>query len=350
MTLLGSAVALSVGIAFAPLALVLLGGAGLVRGRKFALLRTYVFALWMLVAECSGVLVAGCLWLGRVIGRSSTERYQRWHYDLQRAWTVAMWNGARLAFGFELRLEVTPDAVAAIERGPVVVAARHAGVADVLLPALSVANRFGVDLRYVLKRELLTDPCLDIVGQRIPNAFVGREGTDSARAIAAIAALGQGMVQGQGVMIYPEGTRFTADKRARIIRSAVARGDAKLAAYAESLRATLPPRPGGTLALLRAAPEAQLLVLEHTGFEQATRLPDLASGALVGLTFRARLRAVHWAPSMGLQELREIWLEVDSWVQDNSPDTGPAVSLAAGEEGGHTDMEAAPDCIEGGRS
>ncbi len=316
------AILLAVTLLLLPLAAPVLVIAGLVRRKRLALLRTYAFLIWMLGAELAGVSAAIGLWCaGRVI-RPDATRYQAWHYNLQRAWTAAMWHGARISFSFQLKLEVAPEAERAIADGPVIVAPRHAGVADVLLPALCVANRYGVDLRYVLKRELLSDPCLDIVGQRLPNAFVGRGGSDSAKAVAAVRALGQELKRGQGVLIYPEGTRFTPEKRARVIASAEAREDTELANYARSLSSTLAPRPGGTLALLNAAPDAVLLVLEHTGFERATRLPDLASGALVGLELRARLRAVPRPATTEVSDLWRIWSDVDAWVAANTAATG----------------------------
>ena len=44
-----------------------------------------------------------------------------------------------------------------------------------------------VRLRYVLKRELLLDPCLDIVGNRLPNCFVARSGADAQADIDKVA-------------------------------------------------------------------------------------------------------------------------------------------------------------------
>jgi len=38
----------------------------------------------------------------------------------------------------------------------------------------------------VLKRELLADPCLDIVGNRLPNHFLDRHATDSGPELAAL--------------------------------------------------------------------------------------------------------------------------------------------------------------------
>ena len=71
---------------------------------------------------------------------------------------------------------------------------RHVSVADTLLPAVFVSSRNGILLRHVLKRELLWDPCLDIVGNRLPNCFVRRDSRDSAREIRAVAALAHDVI------------------------------------------------------------------------------------------------------------------------------------------------------------
>lgn len=54
------------------------------------------------------------------------------------------------------QLEV--EGVNALQPGPLVVLMRHASLADTLLPAVVIASH-GIRLRYVLKRELLWDPC-----------------------------------------------------------------------------------------------------------------------------------------------------------------------------------------------
>ena len=62
--------------------------------------------------------------------------------------------------------------------GPIVLFMNHASVIDTLLPVELVCRRHGMRLRYVLKKELLVDPCLDIVGLRVPNHFLDREAAD----------------------------------------------------------------------------------------------------------------------------------------------------------------------------
>ena len=61
---------------------------------------------------------------------------------------------------------------------------------------------FGVRLRYVLKKELLFDPCLDIVGNRLPNYFVDRGGQDSERARRGVAELVRDLGPDEGALIY----------------------------------------------------------------------------------------------------------------------------------------------------
>ena len=70
---------------------------------------------------------------------------------------------------------VTADASTNCTPGPAVMLCRHASLADSLVSAWVVTSLAGMHPRYVLKRELLVDPCLDIVGNRLPNHFLDRQ-------------------------------------------------------------------------------------------------------------------------------------------------------------------------------
>ncbi|HRE89632.1 MAG TPA: 1-acyl-sn-glycerol-3-phosphate acyltransferase, partial [Myxococcota bacterium] len=85
----------------------------------------------------------------------------------------------------------------------------HTSLVDTLLPTTYLTARRGLKLRWVLKRELLVDPCLDVAGSRLPNAFVARDGSDTEKALAQVRALATDLPADEGVLIYPEGTRFT---------------------------------------------------------------------------------------------------------------------------------------------
>src|SRR5262249_52808520 len=153
---------------------------------------------------------------------------------------------------------------------------RHASVADTLLPAVFIANPNGLKLRYVLKHELLLDPCLDIVGNRLPNSFVRRSSGDSYRVLELMRNLGPR----DGVIIYPEGTRFSYAKREAIIAQLESKGESYLCAKARMLKHVLPPRLGGPLNLLDHNESADAVFCAHCGFDGVVDLRDFLKGSL----------------------------------------------------------------------
>ena len=56
--------------------------------------------------------------------------------------------------------------------GPLIVFIRHSSTIDTLIPTELITRRHGLKLRFVMKTELLADPCLDVAGHWVPNYFV----------------------------------------------------------------------------------------------------------------------------------------------------------------------------------
>jgi 1-acyl-sn-glycerol-3-phosphate acyltransferase len=284
--------------------------------RRGAALRAGAMLAAFLQCEAAGLLASLALWLASLgRGAGARERFLARNLALQRWWATTLFEAAQRIYGMSLAVE-GEDAVAP---GPMLLFPRHASVADTLLPALLVSAPHGMRLRYVLKRELLVDPCLDVVGNRLPNVFVRRGSEDSEREIAAVAALGRGLGRDEGVLLYPEGTRFTAAKRERILERLRAAGDAARVAHAERLRHLLPPRRGGPLALLDAAPAADVVFCAHTGLEGAASLADLWRGDLVGRLVRVRFWRIPRAEIPAERAARSRWLDewwerLDAWV------------------------------------
>jgi 1-acyl-sn-glycerol-3-phosphate acyltransferase len=196
---------------------------------------------------------------------------------------------------------------------------RHASTGDTLLASALVGRPHGIRLRYVLKRELLWDPCLDVVGNRLPHVFVDRASDDSQREIARVQALARDLSARDGVLIYPEGTRYSEAKRRRVLERLAREGDAKQLEYARSLHSVLPPRPGGTLALLDAAPGADVVLCAHTGFEGSATLGQIWKGGLLHATIHVRFQripraAIPTSRAAQSEWLRERWQEIDAWV------------------------------------
>jgi len=277
-----------------------------------------VFALY-LGSEVVGVLAATLIAVATLGGRvGGPQRYLDANAALQRGWTGALFHGAVLLFS----MKVDAQGLELAEHGPFLLFVRHTSTADTVLAAAMVANPHRLLLRYVLKRELLWDPCLDIVGRRLPNAFVDRSAARTQAEVLAVAGLARDLDAGSAVLIYPEGTRFAESKRGRSVAALRERKQDALADIASTFRHVLPPRLGGALALLDAAPDVDVILLEHTGFEGAATFASFWGGGLVGTTIRVRLRRIAAAtiPRERTDEwLFSRWAEMDDWISSVSP-------------------------------
>jgi 1-acyl-sn-glycerol-3-phosphate acyltransferase len=270
------------------------------------------FALY-LVCEAAGVFVATGIWIVTLGERPGGRRWIELNAALQRRWADALFFGSVRIFS----MRVWTEGLELARSGPFLLFVRHASLADTVLAAVFVANPNRFLLRYVLKRELLWDPCLDVVGRRLPNAFVNRRGPGLDAEVAAVARLAEGLDARSAVLIYPEGKRFSERRRQEALASLRKRGLDELAAIAGEFRHLLPPRLRGPLALLDAAPGVDVVLLEHTGFEGASSFAEFWKGSLVGGSLRVRLRRIPAAaiPAQGRDRwLFEKWAEMDRWI------------------------------------
>ncbi|MBY0277812.1 1-acyl-sn-glycerol-3-phosphate acyltransferase, partial [Candidatus Binatia bacterium] len=207
--------ALLVSLAALPLVLPVVLLLDLATDRRLPRTRCVLFAVTYLSCEALGIVAALLLW-PTVLG--ARTRMLRLHRTVQDLWASALLGAGRRLFGLRLAIEGED----ALRTGRFLLLSRHTSIADTLLPAVLVGRRHGIPLRWVLKRELLLDPCLDLFGQRLPNVFVRRGSGEAARELAAIRALASDLGPDEGILIYPEGTRFTARARERA-QAAVAR-------------------------------------------------------------------------------------------------------------------------------
>jgi 1-acyl-sn-glycerol-3-phosphate acyltransferase len=288
-------------------------------GKPFVATRMLAFGWVYLTAETVGIVAAFAIWmLGAGFARPHGRRYLAWNYALQRLWSGTI---GRAAVGLlRLRLDVT--GADQVTSGPFLLLTRHASIVDNLLPSALVANPNHLRVRYVMKQELLADPCLDIVGSRLPNYFVDRKARDPAGEIARVKALAAGIGRRDAVLIYPEGTRFTPDRQRKAV-ARLERRDPSRHAWASHLRHVLPPRLGGPLALLEAAPDADVVICAHAGFEGFATFGDLWSGALLGAEVHVRFTRFAAASLPPDREGRAAWIDeqwtaVDAWIDRQS--------------------------------
>lgn len=307
--------------------LLLIAGAiiDLGRGREWVITRCALFFPFYFSCEVFGIIASFVIWLASgVWAGAGRKRFLDWNFALQRWWANALCRGAQRVFRISIEVEGADE----LRYGPVIVFLRHVSVADTLLPAVFIANPNGLRLRYVLKHELLLDPCLDIVGNRLPNSFVRRSSGDSYRVVELMKDLGPR----DGVIIYPEGTRFTEVKRSRIIDELARKRESYSCERAGMLRNVLPPRLGGPLNLLEHNDGADVVFCAHFGFDGVVDLRDFLRGSLVGRVVMVRFWRVPFASIPRTREARtewlfENWARVDEWV-GRQKDSEAAVARA----------------------
>ena len=282
------------------------------------------------VCEAVGIVASGGLWLvDRLWPGGSADRTVTWNLLLQRLWACALFTGTTRLFN--LRAEVT--GLDAVRRGPLFLFTRHASTLDTLLPAVFVSHPYTMRLAHVMKRELLWDPCLDIVGQRTRNAFVRRGSDEREKEIVLLRQLAAAVGARDGVLLFPEGTRFSPAKRARALARLADSGQRARLTRARHWHHVLPPRRGGALALLETRPDVDVVFLAHVGFEDAASLGDVWRARLVGRTVRLCFWRVPHVEIPRTAEGRAEWLDaqwgrVDAWIAAHAGSHPAVVSIS----------------------
>lgn len=286
---------------------------------RFATVRAIAMGHVYLFSEMAGMAASAWIWLTR---GSDPERYLERNFRLQCWWAGTLYRaGVRL-----FRLQVMVEGDELVRDGPMLVLSRHVSPIDNLLPAVLISDAHGVRLRWVINRSLLRDPCLDIVGNRLPNCFVAAGTGDSEAEIRRVQVLGHNLGPRDGVLIFPEGTLYTPGRLARVLRRIEDSGDQRLLARARRLQNLLPPRLGGSTALLEAARGTDVVFLAHTGLERSTEYHNILRGGLIGRTVRVRIWRVPAEQVPASRDERTDWLfeqweRLDEWVSANQPAT-----------------------------
>jgi 1-acyl-sn-glycerol-3-phosphate acyltransferase len=307
------------------------------RRKPWMATRLVAMAWWFLFGEMRGIGGLFGIWLltGGPGGLGS-ERRRRWVYDLRIHWAASHLGGIRVLFGLTFDVEDLELA----GPGPVLVFIRHASIIDNVMPDAVVGRAHGLGLRFVLKRELQMIPTIDIGGRWVPTSFIRRASSDIDRELAAVRLLAEDLGPGEGVLIYPEGTRHTDAKLARA-KEKIAERAPEISPLAERLRNVLPPRLGGPVALLEAG-GADVVFCGHVGLDGFEYISDIWSGGLVGTTVRVKFwrhaaAEVPADPQARIEWLYAGWQTLDDWVGEQRNDSGPSAPtpgpVAAGVPG-----------------
>lgn len=232
--------------------------------------RALLFLLCYVLCEVAGVFTSGWIWLRH---RNDEAAFQSANFKLQCWWAAKLMNAARVIFSLQFHTHNE----AALNGPACIMLPRHASIADTVLPMTYYAIPQNIRLRYVLKKELQWDPCLEIVGNRLPNYFVDRASQNSAAEVAGVVQLLNNAPSSEGLLLYPEGTRFTRAKHSQLLGKAEEGSD--LQAQLQRWPDLLPPRLGGCLGLLSANRQHDLVFFAHSGFEGSANFVELMNGS-----------------------------------------------------------------------
>ena len=286
---------------------------------RFPTVRVAVFLVQYALNDSAEILLAPILWviagLGtRLDGPASVRRHER-----LQAWSIdVLARRAERLLG--LRLELDADGADALEPGPVIVLCRHVNIVDASLPAL-LYQQLGYRARGVIMAELLADPGFDLIYGRTGSVFIPRDNGPEAR--AQVAQLGHGTDSRTALVIFPEGRLFRPDRRDRSLARLTER-DPDRARRLNGITHVIPPRPGGVLALLDAAPGTDVVVIAHRGLDPYPTFRELARA----VPLRHPVRVTAWrVPAADIptgDDKRTAWLDdqwcrVDAWIDTHAP-------------------------------
>jgi 1-acyl-sn-glycerol-3-phosphate acyltransferase len=297
------------------------------RAHRMRTLRLVCFGLAWFLGETAALTVSGCLWIVSGFGgRLDTEPYRSRNYGVMRWLLDLIYHAAERTCG--LRVQVAgppgepPDAVAR----PIIVFSRHAGPGDSLLVVHHLLTVCGRRPRLVMKAALQLDPSLDVLANRLPNAFVHhrrRSGAGSSHHTEQIKRLAAGLDEQSALVIFPEGANWTPLRWRRGIARLRRRGLFNLAERAAAMPNVLPPRTTGALAALAACPAADVIFVAHAGLDTLVSVRDVwhslsADVAVCAQWWRVPADEVPRTAGHEAQVdwLYDWWQRIDEWISD----------------------------------
>jgi 1-acyl-sn-glycerol-3-phosphate acyltransferase len=292
-------------------------------GRWRALRLLWVVILYLTCESVLLVVMLG-LWLASGCGwRLRSAYFEGIHYDLVQGVMWIFFREARRV----LRLRIvtdgpTPDAHPG---RPLLVCCRHAGPGDSFTLVHALMHWYSREPRVVLKDTLAWDPMIDVVLRRIPARFISPSPGRGEDLESQIAALATGLDENDAFVIFPEGGNFTPERRQRAIDRLRRLGMERMARRAEAMTNVLAPKPGGLIAALDAAPEADVLMVAHTGLDHLATVGDLWRALPMDKQIIMRWWTVPRDEIPAGRDERIDWLyawweRIDEWVQQNRPE------------------------------
>lgn len=302
---------------------VLIGVAALasaVTGRPQVLIFARLMVAYF-VLELAGLIACGALWLVSAGGLlMKTQPFQGLHYRLLR-WLVHEFARRWLSWlEIELAAEQPSEAIHALESdGPLLFFSRHAGPGDTVLLIDRLLTRFDRLPSVVFKQSVAIDPCVDLIGHRLPHAVIDTSDKEACEArIEKVAA----QLGSRGVLLlFPEGGNFTVERHRKAILKLRRTGRRREAAKAAHMPHVLPPHPSGALAALRGNPGADVIFGAHSGLGLAAFPREIWRETPLRKTFTSQMWLSPAAerpaePDAQVAWIYDWWKRLDQWIDE----------------------------------
>lgn len=294
-----------------------------VAGRWRVLRLCWLAVVWLSIETVCLVVLLGW-WVASGFGRRvRTAYWEGLHYEMAQAMTWVLFAQAERVLN--LRVSTQGPSPDAHPGHPLVVVCRHAGPGDSLVLVHALLHWYRREPRVVLKDTIAWDPLVGVLLSRVPSRFVSPGGDAGDSLEAQVAALAADLDDDDAFVIFPEGGNFTPERRRKGIARLRERGLGPMAERAERLTHTLAPRPGGLVAALEAAPDADVVLVAHTGLDHLLGARDLwrevpMDKELVMRWWRVPRSELPDGREQQIEWLYDWWARIDSWVDDNRPE------------------------------
>jgi 1-acyl-sn-glycerol-3-phosphate acyltransferase len=248
--------------------------------------------------------------------------FQRIHYDLVQSYLVIFFREARRVL--RLKVETVGPAPNAFPGEPLLVCCRHAGPGDSFTLMYALMHWYHREPRVVLKDTMAWDPAIGIILHRLPSRFISPNPAAGEDIESQIAAMAHGLDANDAFVIFPEGGNFTPARREKGIQRLRGLGLHRMAERAERMRHVLAPRPGGVIAALDAAPDADVLLVAHTGLDHLLTVRDLwralpMDKQIIMRWWRVPRSEIPEGREERIEWLFDWWARIDGWVDEHRP-------------------------------
>lgn len=280
---------------------------------RWRVLRVGWMVVLHLLLETAVLITLFVLWVASGFGAAIRRpRFERAHYDVVQAYLRLMFAEAQRVLHVEVVVEGPEPS--SVSGRPLLVISRHAGPGDSFMLVHALVNWYDREPRILLKDTLQWDPAVDVLLNRLPNRFIRPgDGTTPVRDLTS------GLDDDDAFVIFPEGGNFTARRRARSIARLREKGLLAEAEQAEQLRHVLAPRPGGVVAALANAADADVIWVAHSGLDHLVSLADVWRALPMDTVVRMRWWQVPSADvphgeAAQVEWLFDWWARIDDWI------------------------------------